>query len=185
MTPFLGQIMMFAGNYAPSGYAFCNGQLLNISQNSALFALLGTAYGGNGIQTFGLPNLQSRLPIHVGTGFGLSSYVLGQVGGVTDVTITTQTMPTHTHMLNATQTKTTTTGSSNTIGTTVLPGQPTVGSPPRFYGNPQQGEPPLVPYNMPAAAVSSAGNSLSHTNMMPSLCISFVIALVGIYPSRS
>jgi microcystin-dependent protein len=67
----------------------------------------------------------------------------------------------------------------------VLPGQPTVGSPPRFYGNPQQGEPPLVPYNMPAAAVSSAGNSLSHTNMMPSLCISFVIALVGIYPSRS
>ena len=181
MTPYLGQIMMFAGNFAPRGFALCNGQLLSISQNAALFALLGTAYGGNGVQTFGLPDLQSRLPIHVGTGPGLSSYVLGQNGGVDNVTISTQTMPAHTHMLNATTAQAT----GIKIGTALLPGQPTVGSPPRFYGSNVQGQPPLIPYAMAPGAVSSVGGNLPHTNDMPSLCITFVIALTGVFPSRS
>lgn len=180
-TPYLGQISMFGGNFAPTGWAMCNGQLMSISQNTALYSLLGTTYGGDGIQTFALPNLQSRLPVHVGTGPGLSPYVLGQNGGVSDVTITTQTMPAHTHALNATKTNATT----NTISNSSLPGQPTAGSTPRFYGNPQQGQPPLIPFSMASGAVGMAGGNQPHTNMMPSLCITFIIALQGVYPSRS
>jgi len=180
-TPYLGQISMFGGNFAPVGWAFCNGQLLSISQNTALFSLLGTAYGGDGVQTFGLPNLQSRLPVHVGTGLGLSPYVLGQTGGTTQVTITTQTMAAHTHSLNATQMQ----ANNNKIGSTLLPGKPTQGTTPRFYGSQQQGQPPLTPFNMAVAAVTNAGNSQPHTNLMPSLCITCIIALQGIYPSRS
>jgi microcystin-dependent protein len=179
MTPFLGQIMMFAGNFAPRGYAFCNGQLLGISQYSALFSLLGTSYGGNGVSTFALPNLQSRLSPHIGTGPGLSPYVLGQVGGTDSVTISTQTMPAHTHMLNASKTS----GSATTIGNTVLPGSPP-GTNTLFYVNQGTG-PALTSYTMAPGAVSLTGSGQTHTNMMPSLCITFVIALTGIFPSRS
>lgn len=175
MTPFVAQIMMFAGNFAPVGYAFCNGQTMNISQNSALFALLGTAYGGNGTTTFLLPNLQSRVPVDIGTGAGLSTYVLGQPGGADTVTITPQTMPAHMHTLNATQAA----ASTASIGNTVLPGKPAAGS---FYANQNSGN---TPVNLAAGAVSITGSSQPHTNMMPSLCITFVIALVGIFPSRS
>lgn len=180
MTPFLGQIMMFAGNFAPRGYAFCNGQLLNISQNTALFSLLGTAYGGNGVQTFGLPNLQSRLPVHIGTGNGLSTYVLGQTGGTDTVTINTQTMPAHNHMLNATKTQ----ANATTIGNTVLPGTPTVANA-ALYASQPSGQPTLQFFTLAAGAVSLVGGSQPHTNLMPSLCITFVIALQGIFPSRS
>jgi microcystin-dependent protein len=184
MTPYLGQIMMFGGNFAPVGFAFCNGQLLNISQNAALFALLGKAYGGNGVQTFGLPNLQSRLPVSQGSGPGLSSYALGQIGGADNVTITTSTMPSHQHLLNATKTIATTA----TIGNTVLPGQPTVATPPNspsFYAAQGPGQPALIPHTLAAGTVSSTGGSQPHTNLMPSLCITFVIALTGLFPSRS
>ena len=181
MTPFLGQIMMFAGNFAPRGYAFCNGQLLNINQNAALFSLLGTAYGGNGTTTFGLPNLQSRLPVHIGTGPGLSTYVLGQTGGTDTVTITTQTMPAHNHMLNANKT----TGTVGTIGNTVLPATPTGTGTIIFYANQPAGQPTLSMFPMAGGAVSLVGGNQPHTNLMPSLCITFVIALQGIFPSRS
>ena len=96
-TPFLGQITMFAGNFAISGWAFCNGQTMSISQNTALFSLLGTTYGGDGISTFMLPNLQSRVSVGQGNGAGLSPYVLGQVGGVEGITLSVQQMPSHTH----------------------------------------------------------------------------------------
>src|ERR1700693_2766888 len=99
---FLGQISMFGGNFAPRGFALCNGQTLPITQNAALFSLLGTTYGGNGQTTFALPNLQSRLPVHQGQGPGLSNYVMGQTGGATAVTINSTTMPAHSHTFNAT-----------------------------------------------------------------------------------
>jgi microcystin-dependent protein len=182
---FLGQISMFSGNYAPRNTALCNGQILSIAQNTALFALLGTTYGGNGQTTFALPDLRSRLPVQVGQGQGLSNYNLGQNGGTPNVTIDQTTTPTHNHTLSAT----TTIATTATIGTTVLPGQPTVAiSPatPAFYAF--QGAPPLptlIPHPMNAAACSSAGGSQSHTNLMPSLCISFIIYLSGIFPSRN
>jgi microcystin-dependent protein len=177
---FLGQITMFGGNYNPRGYAFCNGQTLPIAQNQALFSLLGTTYGGNGTTTFALPNLQSRLSVHQGQGPGLSSYVLGQNGGVPTVTIDQSTTPTHIHSLNATAANATTA----TIGNTVLPAQPTAGTPPGFYATSQAGA--LLDFKaLNPAACSTVGGSQPHTNLMPSLCITFIIALQGIFPSRN
>ena len=123
---FLGQITMFGGNYNPRGFAFCNGQTLPIAQNQALFSLLGTTYGGNGTTTFALPNLQSRLPVHQGQGPGLSTYALGQNGGVPTVTIDQSTTPTHIHSLTATAANATT----PTIANNVLPARQPTGSPP-------------------------------------------------------
>jgi microcystin-dependent protein len=181
-TPYLGQISMFGGNFAPTGWALCNGQTLPISQYTALFSLLGTTYGGNGVSTFNLPNLQSRLPVHEGTGPGLSTYVLGQSAGTPTVTIDMTTMPMHTHTLNATQTL----GTTGTIGNTVLPAQPAPTSKqPLFYAAPVAGQPPPVPVQLAGGSCGPAGGSQPHTNMMPSLCITFIIALSGIYPSRS
>lgn len=178
---FLGQISMFGGNFAPRNFAFCNGQLMSISQNTALFSLLGTTYGGDGVTTFALPDLRSRLPVHVGQGLGLSNYDLGQVGGSQTETIITTTMPAHGHTFQATQTIATT----NTISAGVLAGQPTVGTPPAFYAAPQNGQPPLVPQTLAAASCSVTGGSQPHNNLMPSLCITFIIALQGIFPSRN
>jgi microcystin-dependent protein len=180
-TPYLGQVSMFGGTYAPTGWAFCNGQLLPISQNTALYSLLGTAYGGDGVQTFGLPNLMSRLPIHVGQGGALSPYALGQNGGAPEVTITSQTMPNHGHTLNAT----TANASTGTVGNTVIPATVTGPNSPLFYAAPATNFPPPAPVQMAAGACGPAGNSLPHNNMMPSLCITFIIALAGAYPSRS
>ena len=178
---YLGQITGFGGNFAPRMYAFCNGQTLGIAQNSALFSLLGTYYGGNGQTTFQLPNLQSRLPVHMGQGPGLSPYALGQNGGVTDVTITTQTMPAHNHMLIAT----TTAGTANAIGNTVIPGQPTAGTTPEFYVAPVSDQPDPVPEVLAPGVCGMTDGNQPHSNLMPSLCISFLIALQGIYPSRN
>lgn len=182
MNPFLGQISFFAGNFAPKGSALCNGQLLSISQNAALYSLLGTTYGGDGVQTFGLPNLMSRLPVHVGQGLGLSLYVLGEQTGTPNVTINTSTMPAHTHTLNATQAMATT----GTIANNLLPAQPNGPiANPEFYAAPVSGQPPPVPQVMAGGVCSLSGGSQPHTNMMPSLCISFTIALQGVYPTRS
>ena len=177
---FLGQITMFGGNYNPRGFAFCNGQTLPIAQNQALFSLLGTTYGGNGTTTFALPNLQSRLSVHQGQGPGLSSYVLGQNGGTPNVTLDATTIPAHQHALNATNTAATT----PTIANNLLPAKPTAGSPPQFYAAPQQGG-TLIFHTLNAAACSTVGGSQPHTNLMPSLCITFIIALQGIFPSRN
>ena len=178
---FIGQISMFGGNFAPRGFAFCNGQTLPISQNAALFSLLGTTYGGDGITTFALPNLQSSLPVHVGQGPGLSSYALGQSGGSQTVTIDVSTMPSHAHALNATQALANTT----TVGNTVIPAQATGDSAPLFYAAPQQGQPPPTPQTLGSGPCAPTGGSQPHTNLMPSLCITFIIALQGIFPSRN
>jgi microcystin-dependent protein len=179
---YLGQITMCGFGFAPKGWALCNGQLLSIQQNTALFALLGTFYGGNGTTNFALPNLQSQLPVHQGQGNGLSPYVIGQAGGAANVTILQTQMPQHNHTLNATQTIATTA----TISTGVLPGQPTVaqtGASPAFYANPTPVAP--TPNVLAPGVCSVAGSSQAHSNQMPSLCITFVIALTGIFPTRN
>lgn len=179
--PYLGQITMFGGNFAPRGYALCDGQLLSINQYSALFSLIGTIYGGNGTTNFALPNLQSRLSNHMGRGPGLSLYALGQSAGEPAVTITSSTMPGHTHMLYASA------GLANTgtVGSSVAPATSTGSHTAAFYATEKTGEPPLTKHAMAAAACNPSGGNLPHDNLMPSLCITFIIALQGIFPSRN
>ncbi len=177
---FVGQISMFGGNFAPRNFALCNGQLVPIAQNQALFSLIGTAYGGDGVNTFGLPDLRSRLPVHQGQGSGLSNYVVGQTSGSPTVTIDTTTMPSHNHALNATVT----TATTSTISGSVIPGA-AAGAGDFLYAAQTQGGPALVAHTMAGSACGIAGGSQPHTNLMPSLCISFIICLQGIFPSRN
>ena len=177
---YLGQISMFGFNFAPKDWAFCNGQTLPINQNQALFSLLGTYYGGNGATTFALPNLQSNLALHQGQGTGLSPYIIGQTGGVEAVTLATNQMPSHSHTFNAT----TAAATAAAIGTSLLPATPTA-SDGTAYAVSQAADPALVPQTLAAIAVAPIGGSQPHNNVMPSLCISFCIALVGIFPSRN
>jgi microcystin-dependent protein len=169
--PFVGEIRMFAGNFAPSGWAYCDGQLLQVSQNDALFSLLGTIYGGDGRTTFGLPDLRGRLPIHHGSGLGLTPRPLGQKSGEENVTLNTNELPSHTHAMKAS----TAVGTQNNPAGEFLGASPTV----RVF---RPGA-PAVPLN--AASITSLGGSQNHTNLMPFLCINFIIALFGIYPSRN
>ncbi|KAA3609219.1 MAG: phage tail protein [Calditrichaeota bacterium] len=168
--PFVGEIRMFAGNFAPRGWAYCDGQLLAVSQNDALFSLLGTIYGGDGRTTFGLPDLRGRVPVHAGQGPGLSSRKLGAKGGEESVTVTANQLPSHTHTLSAS----TTTGNENNTAGNVISESPQIA----VYIE----DAPEVGLN--AVTATPEGGSRSHTNLMPSLCLHFIIALFGIYPSR-
>ncbi|MGR8935953.1 MAG: phage tail protein [Gammaproteobacteria bacterium] len=168
--PFVGEIRMFAGNFAPRGWAFCDGQLLAVSQNDALFSLLGTIYGGDGRTTFGLPDLRGRLPIHAGDGPGLSPRPLGAKGGEESVTLTVNQLPSHEHPLQASQGPATDT---RPVGN--APAQ----APAADVWSTRS---PAV--DMAADSISYIGGSRSHTNLMPFLCVNFIIALFGIYPSR-
>lgn len=172
MDPFLGEIRMFGGNFAPQGWAFCNGQLLPISSNTALFALLGTTYGGDGVQTFALPNLQGRMTMHWGQGQGLSPYSIGQNGGTENVTLDQSQMPTHSHMAGVI---------NGAKGTSPRPGNniPAEGASGAIYGS----TPADSHFNN--AFISAAGGSVPHPNIQPYLCVTFIIALQGIFPSRS
>jgi microcystin-dependent protein len=172
-SPFLGEIRMFGGNFAPRGWAFCNGQLISISQNTALFSLLGTTYGGNGITTFALPNLQSRVPVHWGTGAGLSSYVIGQQAGQENVTLLQSQMPAHTHSLNAV-----TSGGNQATPTGNFPAVESTGTSLNYSSGPANTA-------MNPAAVAVAGQSLPVPVVQPYLAVSFIIALAGIFPSRN
>jgi microcystin-dependent protein len=166
--PYVGEIRMFAGNFNPSGWAFCNGALLPISENETLFQLIGTTYGGDGQETFALPNLQSRVPIHMGT-FGGSSFIIGEMAGVESVTLTTQQIPLHNHAFVASQDQAgLTTPPNNILGQ--IPG-----------GNVYIAETADTPLN--AGSIGPAGGSQPHDNMQPFLCISFIISLFGIFPS--
>lgn len=168
--PFVGEIRMFAGNFAPRGWAFCDGQLLAVSQNDALFSLLGTIYGGDGRTTFGLPDLRGRIPIHAGHGPGLSERRLGAKGGAEKVTVTVNQLPSHTHQLKASSEL----AQQASAQGNVLARNPTF----------DLFRVPSPPANLSSESVTSVGGSRSHTNLMPFLCINFIIALVGIYPSR-
>jgi microcystin-dependent protein len=159
MEPFIGQIMLFAGNFAPRGWALCNGQLLAIAQYSALFSILGTTYGGNGQTTFALPDLRGRAPIHFGQGPGLSNYDLGQHGGAESVTLTPANLPPHTHGLQFA---------------------------PDASGDPANGiAAAATSEKLHAGATQVAGAGQPFDNRAPYTVMNYCIALEGIYPSRS
>jgi microcystin-dependent protein len=182
-TPFIGQIIIFGGNYAIQDYAFCNGQLLNIAQNSALFSILGTTYGGNGTTNFNLPNLQGRVPVHFGTGSGLTYRALGQAGGTENHTLSANEIPPHNHTASATTTLSASSSAANS-------GAP-AGNLPAGTGrnNIYQTGAANTTLDATAAAtsvtVNNAGSGAAHNNMPPYLALNFLIALVGIWPSHS
>lgn len=178
VTPFLGELRPFAGNFAPRNWALANGQLVSIAQSSALFSLIGTTYGGNGVNTFALPNLQGTLAINQGSGPGLTPRTLGEVGGTENVTLLQANLPVHNHTMNAT---TQPAVANAPPGNTVLGG--TIASPGSIYIGP--GTPTPVPEVFPANACGITGSSLPHPNMMPALVITYIIALSGIFPSRN
>jgi microcystin-dependent protein len=169
---FIGEIRIFAGTFAIRSWAFCDGQLLAISQNSALFSLLGTIYGGDGRTTFGLPDMRGRIPIHYGSGPGLTPRTLGSKSGTETHTLTTNELPSHTHEFKASLSPANENipTSTTSLGTT-------------------SGYDLYVPannlVNMASTNVTSTGGSTSHTNLMPTLCVNFIIALFGTYPSRN
>lgn len=169
-TPYIGQIMAFGGNFAPLGWALCNGSLLPISQYEALFSLIGTTYGGDGQTTFALPDLRSRALLHQGQGPGLSNYVLGQSGGAEAITLTTGQLPPHSHPVL---------GNSG-AGTSANPSDAVwAGSPANIYTAGAAAN-----AAMSATAISASGGGQPHDNMLPFETLNFCIALEGIYPSQ-
>jgi microcystin-dependent protein len=174
-NPYVGEIRMFAGNFAPANWAFCNGALLSISENQTLFTLIGTTYGGDGQSTFALPNLQSRAPIHAGALSG-TNYVLGQTGGLENVTLATTQIPAHSHTLNAVSP-----GASVPSPANALPG---VSSSTTQPGTLQYGT-GAEPTTFVPATIGSAGGNQPHSNIQPYLAISFIISLFGIFPSQN
>lgn len=173
--PYIGEIRMFAGNFAPAGWAMCSGQLMPISENDALFTLIGTTYGGDGQETFQLPNLQSRIPIHFGSGPDGTTYQIGEAAGTEEETLSIQQIPSHNHAP---------VGSANPASQTSPAGavlanatSPTVGI--LTYGS----DTPFVPMN--AQSISPAGGSQPHTNTQPFLCVNFIISLYGLFPSQT
>ena len=177
--PFLGEIRMVGWNFAANGWALCNGQLMPINQYSALFSLLGTTYGGNGTTTFALPNLQGRVPIHQGTGVGLSPYTIGQSSGSENITLLPNQMPAHNHLM----------GVSNLPGAVADPTNAILAQ-----GNSGAGRAPVPVSNyvstaatgaLAPTAIAPSGGNQPHSNIQPFLCINFIIALTGIFPSRN
>jgi microcystin-dependent protein len=171
--PFVAQINIFSFNFAPKGFAFCNGQILPISQNTALFSLLGTTYGGNGTSNFALPNFQSLVPVHAGQGAGLSQYTLGETGGVASVTLSAGQLPSHTHPVGCE------TGGGVDSPANAVWGSGGRGKPPAYSTT---GAPTAV---LSGAALSSTGGGQAHNNMSPYLVLSFCIALQGVFPARN
>lgn len=191
MDNYLGEIRVFAGNFAPVGWSVCNGSLLSISNNEALFSLLGTTYGGDGITTFALPDLRQRIAYNQGTLQGGSSYTLGERAGTDSVTLLTSQIPSHTHSLMA-STSNATTGEpnnsflANTNGTTSTPPPPTPYPDVKLYTALPLPSGPSVPnVILDATTMTIAGGSLPHDNQMPYVTLNFIIALVGIYPTAS
>ena len=164
--PYVGEIRMFAGNFAPAGWMFCEGQLLPISENETLFQLIGTTYGGDGESTFALPDLRGRVPIHQGNGL-----ILAETGGVETVTLTTSQIPAHTHPLLGSSASTTSNDPKGNVGARVTVAAVFA------YGT----DAPLQPLS--PAAVGPTGGSQPHDNFAPYLCINFIISLFGIFPS--
>ncbi len=169
--PYIGELRMFAGNFPPNGWMFCEGQLLPIAENDVLFTLIGTTYGGDGETTFGLPDLRGRIPVHQGTGPGGTSYIMGQTGGTETVTLTSQQIPSHSHPLLA----------STVSGNQISPQNHVPANSPNiayYINDPPDG-------NMSASAIGQVGGSQPHNNVQPFLCINFIISLFGIFPSQT
>lgn len=164
--PYVGEIRMFAGNFAPAGWMFCDGQLLPISENETLFNLIGTTYGGDGQSTFALPNLQSRIPIHMGNGF-----ILAETGGVESVTLTVSQIPAHNHPLLCSSGTASLQDPTNSI--------PAVSTAQAYFNSPAN------PTNLSPSAIGPTGGSQPHENLQPYLCVNFIISLFGIFPPPS
>jgi microcystin-dependent protein len=162
--PYVGQLLLVGFSFAPVDWNICAGQIIGISTNQALYALIGTTYGGDGVQTFGLPNLQGRIPVHVGTG-----YVIGQIGGAETVSITAANFPTHTHTLVA----------SSVTGTLNTPANNSVAAGTKFFRN----EAPAVAMN-PSMVTTAPGGNLPHDNLQPYVALNWIIAMSGIYPTQ-
>jgi microcystin-dependent protein len=174
--PYIAEIKMFGGTFAPRNYALCNGQIMAISQNTALFSLLGTTYGGNGTTTFALPNMQGRAPVHQGNGAGIDPVSLGEMAGEPSVTLTTSNLPTHTHPISGALIANSNPGetpASNTLFTNSAPNQ--------LYAA-ALGTGGL---NLAPQTITMAGGSLPHNNMQPYLAVTFIIALQGVFPARN
>ena len=184
--PYVGEIRLFAGTFAPAGWAFCDGQLLPISENETLFQLIGTTYGGDGQSTFALPNMQGRLPVHFGNGPSGTNYQLAEMGGTESVTLTIQQIPSHNHParcrdaagastadpLNATWTHSDS-PQYNNPSIQASPGPPPIAA----------GQPPNASMGNPPIQSSVEGGSQPHDNMIPFLCINYIISLFGLFPS--
>ncbi len=171
MAPYVGEIRMFAGNFAPNGWMCCEGQTLPISENEVLFQLIGTTYGGDGEETFNLPNLASRVPVHMGTGPDGVTYQIGEMAGVEQVTLSTQQIPIHNHALLVS----TAGGNVNGPGGNVTGESAAI----KIYID----DTPTAAMN--AAAVTPVGGSQPHENCQPFLCINFIISLFGVFPSQT
>jgi len=171
MDPFIGQLMLFAGNFAPRGWALCDGQLLSIAQNTALFSILGTTYGGDGRVTFGLPDLRGRVPVHAGQGPGLSFYTLGQQSGTETVSLSILEIPVHSHTFAP--------GCSSDPPNSQSPANNVLAN------SDLQAFSSDVNASMRSASSSTAGGSQAHSNLQPYTCLNYCIALEGIFPSRN
>lgn len=170
-TPYIGEIRIFAGNFAPNGWMFCEGQTLAIADYDALFNLIGTTYGGDGQNSFGLPDLRGRLPLHQGSASSGTVYVIGDSGGVEEVTLSTQQIPVHSHALLA----------SGSTGSAAGP----EGNLLAASGSSNVYRPGPAGVALSPQSVSSAGGSQPHTNVQPFLCVNFIISLFGVYPSQT
>lgn len=169
-SPFIGELRLVGFNFAPVNWAQCQGQIIAISDNSTLFNLIGTTYGGNGQSTFALPNLQSRIPVHMGTGSSGTTYLIGQTGGVESVTLTINQYPSHTHSAMA---------NSNATGSVNSPNNNILSTGQNIYRN----QTPSV--NMADGMLSNDGGSQPHNNLQPYLALNWIISLLGIFPSQS
>ena len=172
--PFVGEIRMFGGNFAPNGWMFCQGQTLPIAENEVLFQLIGTTYGGDGQETFNLPNLASRVPIHMGTGPDGTTYQIGEMAGTEQETLTVQQIPSHTHPEVAANVPATDQGPTGKVLALPTSSQPNL----IFWGSDS-----VVQMN--AQAIGPAGGSQPHENTQPFLCINFIISLFGVFPSQT
>lgn len=167
--PYIGEIRMVAFNFAPNGWAFCNGETIAISQNTALFSLIGTTYGGDGVTTYQLPNLESRLPVHMGSDNQGNNYVIGELSGVEEVTVLTSQLPAHNHALRAAAAAGTETSPAGAVWAESALEQFSTVSPTGAFG----------------ATMTQTGGSQPHNNLQPFLAINYVISLFGVYPSRN
>ena len=169
--PYIGEIRMFGGNFAPVDWALCQGQLMAISQNAALFALLGTTYGGDGVQTFNLPDLRGRAPMHQGQGPGITAKIMGERAGLENVTLTTNQLPGHSHPMVASTDPADQINGSNGVVAAAPTLSMYIAAPPDSALN--------------SSSVQSVGGNQPHENMQPFLVVTFIIALAGIFPTRS
>ncbi|MEZ5042367.1 MAG: tail fiber protein [Saprospiraceae bacterium] len=187
MEPFIGMIVMFGGNFAPRGWAFCDGQLLAISQNTALFSILGTTYGGDGRTSFGLPDLRGRVAMHPGHGPGLTDRRLGEKAGIENVTLTISEIPSHNHILNAAAT-----ASLNVVredGDTTEPAGASLAniSPDSVnaYSSATPDATAMAGTVTLSGTTANIGGNMAHNNIQPYQCVNYIIALQGIFPSRN